>query len=319
MTKIDLKNSGKIALSIVVPIYNEAQNIENLHNEVLLSLRNFDENYELIYIDDASTDGSYTKLKKLKDVCIIKFRRNFGQTAAIYAGMMHANGNYIVTIDGDGQNDPKDILRLYSLIKNSDFSCISGWRKYRKDSIPKRIISRGAFALRSLLINDGIHDSGCTLKIIKAEALKDLSLYGELHRFIPALLALQGFKTTETEVNHRPRQNGTSKYNWRRIMHGLVDIIAIWFWSRYYTRPLHLFGGLGIISIAMSIFLALFSFTIYLNGSDFLSQVTPLLSAMFMMAGIQLFTSGLISDRTMRTDFNITKTKPYQIENILQT
>src|SRR5690606_36402750 len=186
--------------------------------------------YEIIMVDDGSSDGTLKVLKTLAPVTVIRLRSNFGQTAALDAGIKAAQYPYIITMDGDLQNDPADAPRLIAHLEEHDLDVVSGWRKNRKDPFSKKFISRGANVLRGILVNDGIHDSGCTLKIYRKECFDNVNLYGEMHRCIPALLKMRGFSIGELPVNHRPRHAGKSKYNLKRTLKGLVDMIMIWFW-----------------------------------------------------------------------------------------
>ena len=244
----------KKSLTIVIPVYNEEENISPLYNELKEVLSPI-EDYEIIFIDDGSTDGTYkelTKIHKFGDIKIIKFRRNFGQTAALKAGFDFALGDILITMDADMQNDPKDIINIMKEMEDSKYDAISGWRYERRDKITKKIYSRLSNWLARKLTGLKIHDFGCTLKAYKKECIKDLELYGEIHRYIPALLSWRGYKIKEIKVNHRKRKYGKTKYNFWRLFKGLLDIINIKFWIKYSTRPLHFFGIIGIFSFFSS-------------------------------------------------------------------
>ena len=201
------------SVSIVVPVYNEEGNVAELHKEICTVCEQEGYDYEVIFVDDGSTDKTVEICKTLRPLKLICMRTNFGQTAAMDARIHAAKYNYIITMDGDGQNDPKDIPNLISYLEENNLDVVSGWRKNRKDTFMKRFTSRGANLLRYLIVHDGIHDSGCSLKIYKKECFEGVHLYGEMHRFIPALLKIKGFKIGETVVNHRPRTSGYTKYN----------------------------------------------------------------------------------------------------------
>jgi glycosyltransferase involved in cell wall biosynthesis len=190
-------------------------------------------------------------------------RKNFGQTAAMDAGIKASQYDYIVTMDGDRQNDPADIPRLVEYLEENDLDIVSGWRKHRKDTAMKKFTSRGANFLRKIIIDDGIHDSGCSLKIYRRECFDHINLYGEMHRFIPALLKIKGFKVGEIVVNHRPRTSGKTKYNWKRTFKGFVDMISVWFWGKFAVRPLHIFGTAGILSMLLGFICGIWSFVLY--------------------------------------------------------
>lgn len=235
-----------LGVSVVVPVYNEEGNVEKLHQEIKRMCVNAGYDYEIIFINDGSSDKTDQICRTLKPLKYIQFRRNFGQTAAMDAGIKAATKEFIATLDGDGQNDPADIPKMLEYMREHQYDVVSGWRKNRKDTFMKRFISRGANALRYLLVHDGIHDSGCSLKVYRRECFKGINLYGEQHRFIPAILEIKGFKVGEMVVNHRARTSGKTKYNWHRTIKGFVDMISVWFWNKYASRPLHVLGAFGI-------------------------------------------------------------------------
>jgi len=203
----------KASISVVVPVYNEEGNVAALHQEIKEVCEREQFDYEIIFIDDGSTDQTREIMKTLKPLKAIYMRRNFGQTAAMDAGIKAAVKDYIVTMDGDRQNDPADIPNMIKYLEENKLDVVSGWRKNRKDKKAKKFTSRGANLLRKIIIKDKIHDSGCSLKIYKRECFQDVNLYGEMHRFIPALLENKGFKVGEIVVNHRERTSGKTKYN----------------------------------------------------------------------------------------------------------
>lgn len=305
-------------ISIVVPIYNEEENLLSLHGEICQTCNKSGIKFEVVIVDDGSTDLSADIAASLVPIKLIRFRRNFGQTAAMDAGIKHAKYDYIVTMDGDRQNDPADIPRLIEHMEKYNLDVVSGWRKNRKDSFSKKILSRGANILRKLLINDGIQDSGCSLKVYKKECFEYLNLYGEMHRFIPALLQIKGFRVGEVPVNHRPRVAGKTKYDWKRTVKGFVDMISVWFWNKYAVRPLHLLGGSGIVAIIIGTLLALWTIFLYWSGQDISDTVWPILSAFCLITGLQLFVSGLMADILSKTYYEKTKDTPYVIMNIIE-
>lgn len=237
-------------VSIVVPVYNEEGNVAKLHQEIKEVCESNQYEYEIIFVNDGSSDRTEEICKTLRPLKYIGLRRNFGQTAAMDAGIKAAQYEYIVTMDGDRQNDPSDIPMMIQYLEENDLDVVSGWRKHRKDTVMKKFTSRGANFLRHILVHDGIHDSGCSLKVYRKECFDHVNLYGEQHRFIPAILKIKGFKVGEVVVNHRPRTAGKTKYNWKRTIKGFVDMISVWFWNKYSTRPLHLLGGMGFIFFA---------------------------------------------------------------------
>ncbi len=304
------------SISIVIPVYNEVENIKNLFEEIKGVCQKQAYDYEVIIIDDGSSDGTPELVKQFRPVKLIEFRKNFGQTAAFDAGIKAASKDFVITMDGDGQNDPNDIPKLFSHLDNNKLDVVSGWRKNRKDSFMKRFVSRGANLLRFFLINDGINDSGCSLKLYRKECFETVSLYGEMHRFIPALLKIRGFKVGEIVVNHRARTAGVTKYNWHRTVKGFVDMISVWFWNKYAVRPLHLLGGMGLFFISLGLltaFYALYEF-IWLKQS-MSDSATPILTTFFFLTGIQLFVFGLVADALLKSYFETTKNQPYHIKN----
>jgi glycosyltransferase involved in cell wall biosynthesis len=305
-------------LSIVVPLYNEEENVQKLHEEILQVCKDNNYTFEIIFIDDGSTDATFTRSKVLSPIKIIRLRKNFGQTAAFDAGIKSAKYDYIITMDGDCQNDPNDIPLLIKTLEQNRLDIVSGWRKKRKDSLSKRFISRGALAFRRVLLKDHIHDSGCSLKIYKKECFNGLSLYGEMHRFIPALLMGSGYRVGETIVNHRPRYKGISKYNWKRTVKGIVDMMSIAFWHKFASRPLHFLGGLGLLLTLFGFATGAVTFYNFLIGQGMSETAWPLLTVFFFLAGAQFFVSGLIIDVLLRNHYETTQNKAYSITEIWQ-
>lgn len=300
--------------SVVVPLYNEEGNVELLHARICETLQKMGKSFEIIFIDDASTDSTVEKAKKLSPLSFIVFRKNAGQTAAMDAGIKAAQGKYIITLDGDLQNDPADIPGMVSYLEENGYDVVSGWRKNRKDPFMKRFISRGAYMLRQFLLKDGIHDSGCSLKIYKRECFETLDLYGEMHRFIPALLRMRGYSIGEYVVTHHPRVAGVSKYNWRRTIKGFLDMFSVWFWQKYLGRPLHFLGSLGIMFFVVGFLassIALFQkFFLARDLSD--TMLSPLAMFCFFF-GIQFVLLGIIFDILSKMYFKVSKETPYNI------
>jgi glycosyltransferase involved in cell wall biosynthesis len=275
--------------------------------------------FEIIFVDDGSTDHTLSLLKTLSPIKIITFRRNFGQTAALDAGIKVSRGEYIVTLDGDGQNDPVEIPKLIEELETKNLDVVSGWRKDRQDSFSKKHASRAAAFVRKFLINDGIHDSGCTLKIYRKECFDHIDLYGEMHRFIPAILKIKGFTVGEVIVTHRERGQGVTKYNWRRGTRGILDMVSVWFWKKYANRPLHLFGSFGVVLITLSA--GALSIALYekvFHHVD-LSNTAWTMFAMFgFFIGIQMTISGLMADIMSKNYFASTRDKSYLIREEIE-
>ena len=305
-------------ISIIVPLFNEEDNIARLHAEILQVCRDNNYIFEIIFVDDGSTDNTFERANALSPLKIIRLRKNFGQTAAFDAGIKAAQYNYIITMDGDCQNDPNDIPLLINTLEQNNLDIVSGWREKRKDSLSKRFISRGAHTFRRFLIKDHIHDSGCSLKIYKKECFKGLSLYGEMHRFIPAILMGSGYQVGETVVNHRPRYKGKSKYNWERTIKGIVDMMSIAFWHKFSSRPLHFLGGLGLLLILFGFSTGAVTVYNFLIGQGMSETAWPLLTVFFFLAGVQFFVSGLIIDVLLRNHYETTQNQVYSIREIRQ-
>lgn len=306
-------------ISIVVPVYNEEGNVAELHREIKEICEKNNYIYEIIFVNDGSTDGTHKVCKTLRPLKYIKLRRNFGQTAAMDAGIKAAKYNYIVTMDGDRQNDPNDIPMMIKYLEDNELDVVSGWRKYRKDKPMKKFTSRGANLLRYLLVHDGIHDSGCSLKVYKKECFEHVTLYGEQHRFIPAILKIKGFEIGEVVVNHRPRTVGKTKYNWKRTIKGFVDMISVWFWNKYSARPLHLLGGLGFSFLVLGGGCGIWSIILFIMGRKMSNNIfPPLLTIFFIIIGILLFIFGLMSEIMIKTYFGTHVDSSYSIKEITE-
>lgn len=306
-------------VSVVVPVFNEEGNVAALHKEIFEVCQNNNYTFEIIFVDDGSSDKTVEICNNLKPLKLIQFRKNFGQTAAMDAGIKAAQYDYIVTMDGDRQNDPADIPKMLEYLKNNNLDVVSGWRKNRKDTFMKRFVSRCANLLRHLIVHDGIHDSGCSLKIYRKECFNGINLYGEQHRFIPAILKIKGFSVGETIVNHRPRTAGKTKYNWRRTIKGFVDMISLWFWNKYANRPLHLLGGFGMCFLGLGFLCGIWSILLFISGAEMKRNIfPPLLTIFFAIVGILLFIFGLMSEILIKTYYGVHVDKPYSIKKITE-
>jgi glycosyltransferase involved in cell wall biosynthesis len=312
-------------VSIVIPIRNEAPALEELHREFTDTLRACGRSYEIIVVDDGSTDESFEILARLQAVDpylrVIRLRRNFGQTAAFAAGFDHALGRIIVTADGDLQNDPRDIPAMIDTL-DGGFDIVCGWRKNRKDAFfSRRLPSMIANRLISAATGVQLHDYGCSLKAFRAEVVKHLKLYGEMHRFLPAIASEQGVAIHEVAVNHRPRRYGRSKYGIGRTIRVVLDLMTVKFLLSYSTRPLQIFGliggAMGLIGVAVSGWLAIEKLWFFDTFS--LSNRPLLLLGVFLIfTGVQLVTLGLLAELQART-YHESQNKPtYAIREILQ-
>ncbi len=309
-------------LSIIIPVYNEEESLEPLIQETSSVLKSLGKSYEIILVDDGSTDGTYPILsrlhKKESRLKVLRLKRNFGQTAAFAAGLAYAQGEVIVAMDGDGQNDPKDIPGLINKL-DEGFDLVSGWRHPRQDPLwSRRIPSRIANGLISWLTQVKLHDYGCTLKAIRREIAKDLKLYGEMHRFIPAIAYERGARIAEVKVHHRKRQWGKSKYGITRTFRVILDLLTVKFLLSYATRPLHIFGLIGLLSGGMG-----FLIGIYLTVQkifyrlDIGSRPLLLLAVLLILIGFQFITMGLLGEMLART-YHESQNKPiYVIKEVL--
>ena len=305
-------------VSVIAPIYNEEGNVAQLHREICEVCEREGYEYEVIFVDDGSYDKTAQICKTLKPLKYIRMRSNFGQTAAMDAGIKASKYDYIITMDGDLQNDPADIPNLINYLEENDLDVVSGWRKNRKDTFLKKFTSRGANLLRKILVKDHIHDSGCSLKIYRKECFDHVNLYGEMHRFIPALLEMKGFKVGEIVVNHRARTSGKTKYNWKRTVKGFTDMISVWFWRRYSARPLHIFGTTGLVMMFMGFCFGVWSVVLFLQGRNMTDNSMPvLLCIFFILIGLMMFVFGLLCDIMIKVYYGSHIDTSYSIREVL--
>jgi glycosyltransferase involved in cell wall biosynthesis len=308
----------KSYLSVIVPLYNEEENVKELFQRILKACQELGKTFEIIFIDDGSKDNTVKNCEGLTPLTLIQFRKNFGQTAAFDAGIKQAKGEILITMDGDLQNDPKDIGLLLEKM-NEGFDVVAGWRWQRKDTLMKRFFSRGANLLRKFLVEDNIHDSGCSLKAYKKECFENVDLFGEMHRFMPAILQFDGYKVGEVKVSHHPRLHGKTKYNWHRAIKGFVDMISIWFWRKYSNRPLHLFGGAGMVfSFVGFVILIWMAVEKIFLGYSIAERNWPLVGVFLVLIGIQLFVFGLLADILLKIYYKNRKAMNYNVKEIIQ-
>lgn len=306
MTNPALNNSCRPDVSIVVPIYNEVESLPKLIDAIATSLADSTFTYEIVCVDDGSSDGSTDLLKQLaqsrNDLRAVLLRRNYGQTAAMAAGFHHAQGTAIVTLDGDLQNDPADIPMLLAKL-DEGYDLVSGWRKARQDAALTRLLpSKIANWLIGRLTGVRLHDYGCSLKAYRADVVADMNLYGELHRFLPALAFIEGARISEVVVRHHARRYGKSKYGLGRTFRVLMDLTTIVFMKKFLTRPMHVFGILGILSMMLGTFLGLYLTFLKLGmGQSIGDRPLLILVVVLLLTGVQLFSFGLLAELLMRT------------------
>ena len=293
-------------LSVVIPVYNEEENVEPLFREIKGILASLGKSYEIIAVDDGSKDGTFPMLSRLhcaeSSLKVVRLKRNFGQTAALAAGLAHADGDIVVLMDGDLQNDPADIPALLAKLDEGN-DLVAGWRYNRRDSFfNRRLPSMIANRLISWMTTVKLHDYGCTLKAMRKDVAKGLRLYGEMHRFIPAIAHERGAQVTELKVNHRPRAHGTSKYGISRTLRVILDLLTVKFLSSYSTRPAHIFGPIGVISGLIGFALALYLTVQKLfYDLDIGSRPLLLLAVLLIFIGFQFVTMGLLGEMLART------------------
>jgi len=306
-------------LSVVIPIMNEEDNVFPMVEAVDNALKNYD--YELIFVDDGSTDETKPRLKKLLNdrITLVELRKNYGQSTAMSAGIDHCTGTYITMLDGDLQNDPADIPMMLEKLKNEDWDVVAGNRANRKDgALLRKIPSKIANAIIRRWTNVYIKDYGCTLKVFKAEIAQELGLYGELHRFIPVLAALQGARITQVDVRHHARQFGKSKYGIGRTFRVMSDLITMVFFRKYIQKPMHLFGTLGFVSLFLGILINAWLLILKILGNDIGGKPILILGMILLLGGIQLITIGIVAEIAIRNYFEGSGRKTYQVRKIFK-
>jgi glycosyltransferase involved in cell wall biosynthesis len=309
-------------LSVVIPVHNEVDNLDGLHGELDTALRPLGLTYELIFVDDGSRDGSFARLQALRErdprAVVIKLARNFGQTAALAAGLAHSHGADVVLIDGDRQNDPADIPRLLEQ-RRTGYDLVAGWRVERQDAwLRRRVPSQIANWLIGAITGVHLHDYGCTLKLIRGDLARSLRLYGEMHRFIPALVDDLGGRIVELPVHHRPRVAGVSKYGLSRSVRVLLDLVTVKFLSLYSTRPIHIFGVAGLLSTAAGLLITgWLGFERLVLGRPLAGRPIVLLGILLTVMGMQFVTMGLLGELLVRTYHESQGKTVYRIDEVL--
>jgi len=286
-------------ISVVVPVRDEELTVEPLYDELARALRARGEPWEVVFVDDGSRDGTHAALARLHatapNVRVVRLRRNAGKATALDAGFREVEGEVVVTIDGDLQDDPAEIPRLLAKL-DEGYDLVTGWKARRNDPLPRRILSRVFNSVTGLLSGVRLHDMNCGLKAFRVEVARELDLYGELHRFVPVLAHDLGFRVTEVAVNHRPRQHGRSRYGMERYARGFLDLLTVTFMSRYRHRPLHLFGGLGLLLGTAGTGILVYLTIEKLTGEAIGKRPLLLLGVLLVVVGIQFFSLGLLSE-----------------------
>jgi glycosyltransferase involved in cell wall biosynthesis len=307
-------------LSVVTPIHNEAESIPLFYDEITKALKTFSGGYEVVAVDDGSTDKSWEKLRTIaqRDTTWkpIRLRTNQGQTAALMAGIHNAIGGIIITIDSDLENDPADILKLVSALESSDVDIVSGWRedRWKDHGLSRRLPSRIANWLISRITGLELHDHGCTLKAYKREVFEGIELYGDMHRFVAAYLSWRGARVTEISVAHRSRQFGASHYGISRTFRVLLDLIVMKFLNKYMNHPMRFFGGIGFMSFLLGFIAGITAIILkLLDVRDFVDTPLPIFSALLIIVGVQLIVMGILAEMLMRTYYESQGKKPYVI------
>lgn len=291
--------------SVVVPTYNEAGNIEKLDTEIHLALQALGEPYEVIYVNDGSKDDTLAVLHTLPKASVIDLNRNYGQATALDAGFKHASGDIIISLDGDGQNNPADIAKLIEKLNEETLDVVTGWRKHRSDRNSIKVLTRIGRLFRRMIIKDSVHDTGCTLRVYRREAVKSLDLQGEMHRYIVALLRWKGFRIGEVVVHDRARVYGKSAYTLSKALRGFIDLLFIWFIHKYSQRPLHIFGYVSfIVFTAGSLFLFYATYQKLFLGVGINRSGHFLLGSFSILTSIILFSFGLVIDLLLKIHLN---------------
>lgn len=305
-------------LSVVICVYNEEQNICPLATQIQAALKDID--FEAIFVDDGSTDNTRAEVRKINDprFLLVELTRNYGQSSALQAGIDQAEGEFVALIDGDLQNDPADIPMMLEKAEKEEWDMVAGVRANRRDGmllrkIPSKIAN---YLIRK---TTGIHmkDLGCTLKVFPRDVIKSIHIYGELHRYIPALISLEGAtRITQVDVNHRPRKFGSSKYNLGRTTRVLSDLMLMVFFKKYLQRPMHFFGNLGLVTLAIGGLINLYLLILKLMGNDIWGKPLLFLGFLMVVAGIQFITTGIVAELQMRTYFESQRKKPYRVKRV---
>nr|WP_319571409.1 glycosyltransferase family 2 protein [uncultured Draconibacterium sp.] len=305
-------------LSLVICVWNEEPNIKPLSEQIKAALEGID--YEAIFVDDGSTDKTREEIRKINDdrFLLVELKRNYGQSSALQAGIDQADGDFVALIDGDLQNDPADIPMMLKMIEEEEWDMVAGVRAKRKDGMfLRKVPSKIANYLIRRATGIYMKDLGCTLKLFTNDTIKSIHIYGELHRYIPALVTLEGAtKITQVDVNHRPREFGSSKYNLSRTTRVMSDLVLMVFFKKYLQRPMHFFGQIGIFTLAIGVLINIYLLILKVMGNDIWGKPLLLLGILLVLGGIQFITTGIIAELQMRTYFESQQKKPYRVKRV---
>jgi len=300
-----LKDYREIYLSIVIPLYNEEESLKELSQQIKSALDKYTSDYEVIFVDDGSTDNSYKIIEEINSndsrFKCIKLRKNYGKSAALSIGFREAKGNYVITMDADLQDDPSEIPEMISLLEKG-YDLVSGWKKIRYDPFIKKHTSQIFNFVTSKVSGIRLHDFNCGLKAYKKDVVKTLKVYGEMHRYLPALAHLSGFKVTEKVVKHHPRKYGTTKFGANRFLNGFLDLLTVIFTTKFIKKPLHLFGFFGVLSSVIGFFIILYLTLLkFIEGASISNRPLFLVGILFIIVGFQSFSLGLIAEMITRS------------------
>ncbi len=304
-------------ISVVICVYNEELNVKPLVEKLYNALEGYD--FEIIFVDDGSTDKTVEEVKKFnrKEIHLLELRRNYGQSNALFAGIEYASGEYIVTMDGDLQNDPADILAMLDKLKKEDLDLVAGNRKARQDGMfLRKIPSKIANVIIRKVTKVNIKDYGCTLKVFRNDIAKSIGLYGELHRFIPVLIFMEGGRISQLDVKHHPRIHGVAKYGLNRTFKVVSDLLLMAFFQKYMQKPMHLFGVSGVILFLVGVIINLYLLGLKISGQGIWGRPLLILGVMMLFVGVQLIATGFLAELQMRTYFESQKKRPYKIRRI---
>ncbi len=312
--------AAEVDVTVLVPVMDEAGTVRELASRVAAVLDGLGRSFEIVFVDDGSRDGTPDRVREAHEtdprVKLVRLRRNFGKAAALSAGFDQSRGRIIITMDGDLQDDPEEIPRFLEAIETRDLDLVSGWKEHRRDPISKRLPSLLFNWVTRRVAGVDLHDFNCGFKAYRREVLEQISVYGELHRYIPVLASRRGFSIGEIAVNHHPRRYGTSKYGWDRLYKGLLDLITVLFITRYTRRPLHLFGAFGLVFLAGGFGINLYLAIRWLGGEYLSNRPLLLLGVLLMLLGIQVLTTGLLGE--MITFKNFHRPDSYSVKERLE-